>query len=263
MTSIQLKPLDIFINNFVLIQFMAKESFILVSLEDEKTKKLSQSITNETCRKILNYLSEKEDSTESQISKDLSIPMPTVNYNMKLLVENGLVEINEFHYSRKGREVDHFSLANKMIIIAPKKDDKLLSRLKKLLPVVAIIGVIGYAINFFSKPLQYVTNIIPNEVMAKSASVVEESTRMIVYEADTTLNEVAIDATDTSIQMIAQEAPKMAVDQVNNVSNNITNTITQTIQVPLLNQTSVYWFLIGAVVALLLVWLFYYLLNKK
>ena len=238
---------------------MAKESFILVSLEDEKTKKLSQSITNETCRKILNYLSEKEDATETQISNDLGIPMPTVNYNMKLLVENGLVEINEFHYSRKGREVDHFSLANKMIIIAPRKDEKLLSRLKKLLPVVAIIGVIGYGINFFSKPLQYVTNIIPNEVMAKGV-VVEESARMMAYDAtEAVLDETAIEAADTSMQMVVQEAP----NQINNLTANVTNTITETIHVPLLNQTAVYWFLIGAVVAILLIWLFYYLLNRK
>ena len=238
---------------------MAKESFILVSLEDEKTKKLSQSITNETCRKILNYLSEKEDATETQISNDLGIPMPTVNYNMKLLVENGLVEINEFHYSRKGREVDHFSLANKMIIISPKKDEKLLSPLKKLLPVVAIIGVIGYGINFFSKPLQYVTNIIPNEVMAKGV-VVEESARMMAYDAtEAVLDETAIEAADTSMQMVVQEAP----NQINNLTANVTNTITETIHVPLLNQTAVYWFLIGAVVAILLIWLFYYLLNRK
>ena len=238
---------------------MAKESFILVSLEDEKTKKLSQSITNETCRKILNYLSEKEDATETQISNDLGIPMPTVNYNMKLLVENGLVEINEFHYSRKGREVDHFSLANKMIIIAPRKDEKLLSRLKKLLPVVAIIGVIGYGINFFSKPLQYVTNIIPNEVMAKGV-VVEESARMMAYDAtEAVLDETAIEAADTSMQMVVQEAP----NQINNLTANVTNTITETIHVPLLNQTAVYWFLIGAVVAILLIWLFYYLMNRK
>ncbi len=244
---------------------MAKESFILVSLEDEKTKKLSQSITNETCRKILNYLSEKEDTTESQISQDLAIPMPTVNYNMKLLVENGLVEINEFHYSRKGREVDHFSLANKMIIIAPRKDEKLLSRLKKLLPVVAIIGIIGYGINFFSKPLQVITNIIPNEAMAKTAGVaVQESSRMMAKNfADTALNEVAIDSADTSIKMMAQEAPKLAMDQVSNISNNVSNTVAQTIHVPLLNQTAVWWFLIGAVVTILLVWLFYYLLNRK
>jgi len=240
---------------------MAKESFILVSLEDEKTKKLSQSITNETCRKILNYLSEKEEATETQISKDLNVPMPTVNYNMKLLVENGLVEVNEFHYSRKGREVDHYSLANKMIIIAPKKDDKLLSRLKKLLPIVAIIGIVGYAINFFSKPLQIITNVIPNEVMAKSSGVaVEESTRMMAKTfVDTSLNEVAIE----SVPMLSQEVPRMAVEQVSNITNNVSNTVVQTIQVPLLNQTAVLWFLVGAIVAIFLIWLFYSLMNRR
>ena len=244
---------------------MAKESFILVSLEDEKTKKLSQSITNETCRKILNYLSEKEDVTETQISTDLKIPMPTVNYNMKLLVENGLVEINEFHYSKKGREVDHYSLANKMIIIAPKKDEKLLSRLKKLLPVVAIIGVIGYAINFFSKPLQIITNVIPNEALSESSNVaVEESTRMAKTFADNALNNVATNTESSGAQILAQEAPKAVVEQTVNTTANLANsTSTQIVHIPLLNQTAVWWFLIGAVVAILLVWLFYSIFKKK
>ncbi len=260
-TSTQLEVLYIFINKLILFIVMVKESFILVSLEDEKTKKLSQSITNETCRKILNYLSEKEEATETLISKDLNIPMPTVNYNMKLLVENGLVEVNEFHYSRKGREVDHYSLANKMIIISPKKDEKLLSRLKKLLPVAAIIGVIGYTINFFSKPLQIITNVIPNEVMAKSTGVaVEESIGMVAKSA---VNEVAIESADSVAPSLMSEASRMAVEQVSNITNNVSNTVTQTIQVPLLNQTSVLWFLIGAVAALLLVWLFYSLFNRK
>jgi DNA-binding transcriptional ArsR family regulator len=121
---------------------MAKESFILVSLEEGKTKKLARTISNETCRKILNYLSTKDYATESQISKDLGIPISTAHYNMKALQENGLVEVEEFHYSKKGREIDHYTLANKLIVIAPKEpSEKILNKLKKILPVALIVVV--------------------------------------------------------------------------------------------------------------------------
>ena len=39
-----------------------KNNFLLVDLEDTKTKKLANTITSDTSRKILNYLAEKEDS---------------------------------------------------------------------------------------------------------------------------------------------------------------------------------------------------------
>jgi len=121
---------------------MAKESFILVSLEEGKTKKLARTISNETCRKILNYLATKDYATETQIAKDLGIPISTAHYNMKALQDNGLVEVEEFHYSKKGREIDHYTLANKLIVIAPKEpSEKIMNKLKKILPVALIVVV--------------------------------------------------------------------------------------------------------------------------
>mgnify|MGYP001606047112 CR=1 FL=1 len=45
-----------------------KETFVLVSLEEEKSKKLAQVISNTTSRKILDYLSEK-DASQGDIAK--------------------------------------------------------------------------------------------------------------------------------------------------------------------------------------------------
>ena len=116
---------------------MNKENFILVSLKGDQSKKLAHSISNETCRKILNYLSETETATETDISKNLEMPISTAHYNLQLLRENGLVETKEYHYSKKGREILHYSLANKMIIIAPRASEKFLDKLKTILPVAA------------------------------------------------------------------------------------------------------------------------------
>ena len=127
-----------------------KESFVLVSLKEEKTKKLSKAISNETCRKILNFLSDKDYATETQISKDLIIPISTVHYNLKALLDNGLVEVKEFHYSKKGREVDHYKIANKFIVIAPKTSEKIYDKLKKILPVLIISLAVSGGIHLFT-----------------------------------------------------------------------------------------------------------------
>ena len=98
------------------------ESFLLLSLSDSKGKKIAQAVNNETCRKILDYLSKTDNATETKIANDLNIPLPTVHYNLSQLVDVKLVDIDEFHYSEKGKEVNHYSLANKYIIIAPKNE---------------------------------------------------------------------------------------------------------------------------------------------
>ena len=93
---------------------MAKEKFVLVSLKEEKAKELAQIIANESCRKILDYLAEKE-ATESELAEKLNLPISTVHYNLQHLIEGSLVTVEEFHYSEKGKEVNHYKLANKYI----------------------------------------------------------------------------------------------------------------------------------------------------
>lgn len=127
---------------------MADESFILVSLKDAESKKLANVISNETSRKILDYLSGKKYATESDLAKEMSLPISTIHYNLKQLVHSGLVKTEEYHYSEKGKEVNHYSLSNKFVIIAPQTGEKILSKLKKLLPIAIITAGIAAVMQF-------------------------------------------------------------------------------------------------------------------
>ena len=130
---------------------MAKESFLLVSLNEDKAKDLAQVITNKSCRKILDFLADKKDATESEIAKKTKIPISTVHYNLQQLVKGGLVEGDEFHYSDKGKEVVHYKLANKFIVIAPKTTYGFKEKLKSILPVALILGAVGFLMQFFNR----------------------------------------------------------------------------------------------------------------
>ena len=57
---------------------MTKSNFLLVDLNEPKTKKLAETITSETSRKILNHLTDIED-TEANIAKLLDLPISTVH----------------------------------------------------------------------------------------------------------------------------------------------------------------------------------------
>src|SRR3990167_3827696 len=99
---------------------MASKNFLLVSLDESKAKQLAQIVSNDLCRKMLDYLASREKgATESEIAEALGIPLSTAHYNLRQLLQGGIVKAAEFHYSKKGREVLHYSLANKYIIIAP------------------------------------------------------------------------------------------------------------------------------------------------
>jgi DNA-binding transcriptional ArsR family regulator len=123
---------------------MAKENFILVSLKEEESKQLAQVISNDTSRKVLDYLAEKE-ATESELAEKLEVPISTVHYNLQALVKGKLVVTEEFHYSKKGKEVLHYKLANKYIIIAPKSTYGIREKLKTILPV-GFIALAGAAV---------------------------------------------------------------------------------------------------------------------
>lgn len=120
---------------------MAEDSFLLVNLKEEKSKKLAQVLSNDSSRKILDFLSSKKSATETEIAGNLKIPLSTAHYNIRQLMHANIIEAEEFHYSEKGKEVNHYRLANKMIIIMPREDTKFVDRLKKLIPAAFFVCV--------------------------------------------------------------------------------------------------------------------------
>ncbi|MEK6905129.1 MAG: helix-turn-helix domain-containing protein [Nanoarchaeota archaeon] len=120
---------------------MTKSNFLLVDLNEPRTKKLAETITSETSRKILAHLVEKEE-TEANMAKMLNLPISTVHYHLQKLKEANLITVEGFHYSKKGREVLHYKLANKYIIIAPQHISGLKEKLKGIFPVaLAVLGI--------------------------------------------------------------------------------------------------------------------------
>lgn len=148
---------------------MTKSNFLLVDLNEPKTKKLAETITSDTSRKILNHLAEKEE-TEANIAKLLNLPISTVHYHLQKLQEALLITAEEFHYSQKGREVLHYKLANKYIIIAPKAVSGLKEKLKGILPAVLAVLGISAVIKFMQATSQAVPRMEAAESLAADAA---------------------------------------------------------------------------------------------
>lgn len=130
---------------------MSKNNFLLLSLEDDKINSVANAVSNKSGKKILEQLTEGK-ATESELAKKLNLAISTVHYNLQQLMKAGLVTADEYHYSAKGREVLHYKLANKYIIIAPRKKG-LKEFFKNILPVLLITAGIAGIIEAFSRGL--------------------------------------------------------------------------------------------------------------
>jgi len=203
-------------------------NFLLISLDEKKSKKIAEAINNDTGRKILDQLSKKE-STESDLAKELNIPISTIHYNLKQLMEANLVIVDEFHYSQKGKEINHYKLANKYIIIAPKQaDNKFMEALQKILPLTIITAVVGGILTAF----RFISSGATSNTFAKSA-IDTAAPRLMAASAPT-----------------ASETAGAIAPQVANISR------------PFMQSQMITWFFIGAL-SIIVIYFLYEMVKKR
>lgn len=127
----------------------------VVSLTDAKD--IAKTISNNTAQQIIEYIARHEGTTASQIVRGLKLPASTVHYHMQALTKANIIDNSEFHYSSKGKEVIHYRLTKKVIVIVPEQDknqNTFTAQLKALIPgalVVAGVGIIIAAKELLSK----------------------------------------------------------------------------------------------------------------
>ncbi len=160
---------------------------ILVELDDPRTEKIAEAISNKTAKKILGVLSEKEMS-ESEISLALGVPLNTIGYNIKKLVESGLIERSDgVLWSVKGKRIYKYKIANRKIIISPMKI------IRGVIPAVLISGIVAICIKIFVDGR--------NKGFAREA-VVEKSIQGVMERTE--------DVADTVAQTLASGSDKIS-----------------------------------------------------
>jgi len=61
----------------------------------------------------LNFLTDRDSATTTEISKELKLPISYVQYNIEQSQKAGLIEWENYHYLEKGKEVKDYTLSNK------------------------------------------------------------------------------------------------------------------------------------------------------
>ncbi|MDP3103491.1 MAG: helix-turn-helix domain-containing protein [Candidatus Methanoperedens sp.] len=98
------------------------EKLLILPLGEE-SKKITQVISNDMARKILELLADAPLSA-SDIAERLATPLTTIVYNLENLESVGLIKVERIKYSEKGREVRIYAPVRKLIVIVPEKTDR-------------------------------------------------------------------------------------------------------------------------------------------
>jgi DNA-binding transcriptional ArsR family regulator len=116
-----------------------EEKLLILPLNDKSSKLISQVISNDTARDILETISDAPRST-TEIAEKLGIPLTTVQYNLEKLAEAGLVKVARTRYSRKMKPVKLYAPQRKYVVIAPGTAERsdVIAALRRYLTLVAV-----------------------------------------------------------------------------------------------------------------------------
>lgn len=220
------------------------EKLLILPLGEE-SKKITQVISNDTARQIIELLADAPLSA-SDIAERLQAPLTTITYNLENLESVGLVKVERIKYSEKGREVKIYAPVRKLIVVVPEKTDRksVADVLRKYIGVILAAVLASSLIEFFmrsteeksAKMMQIATesnlapaptpeaalNVspIPTEVQsmpaATSAPIVHEPTSAGAYSANVTEIPVQTPMPDTGAASLASP----------DIFTNLANTIT-------------------------------------
>jgi len=226
-----------------MINMANEETFVLLSLEEQQSKELAQVISNETARKILDYLGKKNEASESQIAEALDTPISTVHYNVQQLLKSKLIESKEFEWSEKGKKILYYRLAKKLIVIAPKTSESLYNQLKNLIPVSLFTAFVGGLVYYFSK-------------ISEKVNITKNSFSELIPVSTNNAASSGAEATKEALTQIGADVEKQAGTEF---VNKTTEIITQTRNVT----NDALWFFIGAGFVIILLIIITLIKRKK
>ncbi|VVB97133.1 Helix-turn-helix domain protein [uncultured archaeon] len=127
------------------------EKLLILPLGEE-SKKITQVISNDTARQVIELLADASLSA-SDIAERLQAPLTTITYNLENLESVGLVKVERIKYSEKGREVKIYAPVRKLIVVVPEKADRkfVVDVIRKYMGVILAAVLASSLVEFFMR----------------------------------------------------------------------------------------------------------------
>jgi DNA-binding transcriptional ArsR family regulator len=171
---------------------MKNKKYILVSMDDDRIKSIAEVLGNKTSKKIIDFLSETNESSEKDIADSLGMPINTIEYNLKKLLKSELIEkSSNFFWSKKGKKIDLYRISNKSIVISPKAT-RISSAIKSFLPVGIIGGALGLLGSYFANSFKAISQVSimkdSSELLTTASQAASEDTSNAIINATQNLS---------------------------------------------------------------------------
>ncbi|GEM_PF-1183166 len=95
------------------------DEVLILKPEDEQAQLIARAIASPTAGSILTILTNGPKNS-SEISNELSLPIPTIQYHIRNLLEAGIIEIAYQKFSIKGKEVKYYRQRERLFIVTSK-----------------------------------------------------------------------------------------------------------------------------------------------
>ena len=129
---------------------MTEKRYMVISIDDPRMGNISEILRNETCKKIIGYLSDNLEASEKDLVDALKSPASTIEYNIKKLLQSGFIQKRKnFFWSKKGKKIMMYELSNKSILISPKNSS--IEKVKSLVPGFLITVAGTFALFVYEK----------------------------------------------------------------------------------------------------------------
>jgi len=215
---------------------------IMIDLNDPKAEKIADVLSNKTAKRILGLLADGEMSG-SDVASELKMPLNTATYNLKKLVESGLVDRSKrFFWSSKGKRIELYKVSNKRIVIMPKKI------VRGVLPAILVSGVAALGIRIWTQARIKASSTAQNFVAGEKTS---GGLNVGAGEGVSAVAGGAAESARTAVQGGTAAIPESAADSIitETVSGPVVESLNQTVVT--IAQNAWLWFLIGALSGLL------------
>jgi len=174
---------------------------VLILPLNEESKKITQTLSNDTSLKILELLAQ-EPLSATAIADELEIALTTVKYNLDALIESDLIKVKQTRWSRKGREIKIYEPVQKLIVVVPGRRNPDRSSIAGILR--KYLGI-GAAAVFASAGLEYLSRIGSFGIMAppeRNALSVPESRAFMEEAQMMPPNETVYDSMQTGASLL-------------------------------------------------------------
>ncbi len=208
------------------------EKQVMIDLNDPRAGKIAEALANNTCKKILGLLSEKEMSA-TDISNSIKMPINTATYNIDKLVEAGLIEkTSQILWSIKGKQIPKYKLSNKRIVISPRNIG-----VKGIVPAIVGSLIVTAVVKYFT-----------GNFVSNSSEVINSVETGIANSVQPTMDYASSGAAEIGNKLAASAPSAVDIRAVPEMAG----TLAQQINIPEIWA----WFLLGSFTAILifLIW---------